>query len=175
MSSKIFATVSPERAAAQAALYAASLERAARFLPVFQAPTDLVRRRVLADWLLEQGDPHGEFISVQFETTRKARLRAGKLLHRYRTHFLGPLARWVEPHADESWTHGFLSGGVVRLPPPLVDEPALATLTWARVPSGDAAVFASPWLKQLKTLELPTALADAARQAGHDVRVRWHS
>jgi uncharacterized protein (TIGR02996 family) len=88
--------------------------RAHSFRQVCEAPNDALRRRVLADWLIEQGDPHGEFIMLQFESSahRAARLRAAKLLRRHHEHFLGPLAPFVTARDDEAWELSFPNQGV---------------------------------------------------------------
>lgn len=147
--SKIFAMVTPSLLAEREAVVRAAAERAERYRAVFDAPRDLLRRRVLADWLIEQGDPHGEFIAVQFEHSRKARLRAGKLLHRHRAHFLGPLAPWVELRDDERWEHGFLVHGAVRWRAGLGGEPALATVRSLRLVATDGSAVESPWLHEV--------------------------
>jgi uncharacterized protein (TIGR02996 family) len=147
--SKIFATVTPTSLALREAVLRTAADRAARYRSVFEAPRDLERRRVLADWLIEQGDPHGEFIAVQFEHTRKARLRAGKLLHRHRAHFLGPLSPWVEARDDERWEQGFLKHGALRWSAVLAHEPALATLRSLRLVATDGSTVESRWLHEV--------------------------
>lgn len=47
---------------------------------VYAAPGDDAPRRVFADFLLEQGDPRGEFITLQLTQTPEAEKRAKKLL-----------------------------------------------------------------------------------------------
>ncbi len=155
--SKIFAIVTPTSLALREAVVRTAADRAARYRRVFEAPNDLEHRRVLADWLIEQGDPHGEFIAVQFEHSRKARLRAGKLLHRHRAHFLGPLSAWVEPRDDERWEHGFLTHGALRWSATLAHEPALATLRSVRLVATDLSAVESRWLHDV--VVTPTARA----------------
>jgi uncharacterized protein (TIGR02996 family) len=64
--------------------------------PVWKNPTDDSIRLVLADALLEQNDPWGEFISLQFcianGTASTAQIkRATTLLNKYESHFSGPI------------------------------------------------------------------------------------
>ncbi|MDP1917481.1 MAG: hypothetical protein Q8L14_14670, partial [Myxococcales bacterium] len=82
---------------------------------------------VLADALLEVGDPRGEFIALQFETSARARKRAQKLLDRHRRHFLGSLAGVLITGSDV-WRHGFVVEGAVRLMGDHVDLKAWATV-----------------------------------------------
>lgn len=99
----------------------------AMYEAVWDAPGDLLRRRVLADALLEVGDPRGEFIALQFETSARARKRAQKLLDRHRRHFLGSLAGVLITDSDV-WRHGFVVEGAVRLMGEHVDLKAWATV-----------------------------------------------
>ncbi len=161
--SKIFALLSGLSKAAEADAYRLAQERLARFLAVFEAPGDVARRLVLADWLSEQGDVQGEFIALQCDPSRKARMRASKLLARHRERFLGPLAKYVVAHRDETWEHGFLTAGRVRLDSPLVQEPALSTLKHVHVLDAHAPVFGSPWLRHVESFEVPAHLLEAAR------------
>lgn len=147
MASKIFPLMSPAVLAAEAESRLATASRVLRFRAVFEAPRELSLRLVLADWLLEQGDPHGEFIALQFDPSRKARMRAAKLLRRHRTAFLGPLWPFVVDSADEQWHHGFVSHAAVQLEMGLFDEPSLATLDSMRIVWGDTRVLKSKWLR----------------------------
>lgn len=99
----------------------------AMYEAVWAAPHELDRRLVLADALLEAGDPRGEFIALQFETSARARKRAQKLLDRHRAHFLGPLSGVVLEGTDE-WRHGFVFWAHARLMGDFVGLAAWATV-----------------------------------------------
>lgn len=64
------------------------------FAEVFAHPHDDERRRVLADYLLERGDPRGEFIALQVmgELGPHQRRRERELLREHGRAWLGPLA-----------------------------------------------------------------------------------
>lgn len=131
------------------------------FEAVWAAPADLSRRLVLADALLEQSDPRGEFIMLQFETSARARKRSQKLLDRHRTHFLGRLRDVIVPGTDV-WSHGFvvevstnLVGGEAELRAWATVERLVATLT-----EHEPKELASPNLVSLRTLSLVPAPVD---------------
>lgn len=81
------------------------------FSAILAAPSDDRPRRVLADWLLERGDPRGEFIVCQLATSPTERARAKKLLTQHALEWIGPL-----PFPVEQWTFagGFLATVRVR-------------------------------------------------------------
>ncbi|MFO7565229.1 MAG: TIGR02996 domain-containing protein [Enhygromyxa sp.] len=65
------------------------------FAEVYEHPEDLDRRRILADYLNERGDPRGEFIALQLagdELGRVGRRRIEELLRKHELAWLGPLA-----------------------------------------------------------------------------------
>ncbi len=86
---------------------AGAMSLAPLFHQVFSRPTDLGSRRVLADALLEAGDPLGEFLLLQLSTSARCRKRAAKLLERHAGHFMGPLAAAVQ-HRRARFRHGFV-------------------------------------------------------------------
>ena len=102
----------------------------ALYRAVFAAPADDGPRLVLADALQEQGDPRGEFISLQLQTPRSQRSdrRMQKLLDRHRTQFLRRLHSAVMPDENQRWERGFLTEASVVLHGDLVDAPDWATL-----------------------------------------------
>jgi len=145
----------------------------AMFEAVWDAPADLVRRRVLADALLEVGDPRGEFIALQFETSARARKRAQKLLDRHRRHFLGSLAGVLITGSDV-WRHGFVVEGAVRLMGEHVELHAWATverLVGHLSPSAPREL-GSIHLKSLRQLQLVPVEVD--RYGGYDFNGRTH-
>lgn len=99
------------------------------FSAVYANPEDDGARHVLADVLVEAGDPRGEFIALQMlpRRTRKAELKLERLLERHRAAFLGPLTRAVRPKG-QVWEKGFLVECRAELAGLLVDEPSWATV-----------------------------------------------
>jgi uncharacterized protein (TIGR02996 family) len=70
--------------ARDAARATAARELAQRLGRIYDAPADLAERSVLADWLIERGDPRGELIALQLAPpTRAGRLRARELIARH--------------------------------------------------------------------------------------------
>lgn len=104
----------------------------ALFAAVFASPADDGPRHVLADALMEAGDPRGEFISLQLQPrrTQRSERRMEKLLERHRTAFLRGLAPIVMPTSEamKCWSRGFLCEASVVLEGLHVDVPDLATL-----------------------------------------------
>ncbi|GMU58554.1 MAG: hypothetical protein AMXMBFR34_03170 [Myxococcaceae bacterium] len=121
------------------------------FQQVYEAPSDDGRRRVLADHLLQEGDPRGELIMLQFDTSARARKRADKLLERHRQAFLEPLRPVVVPGTD-AWERGFLVACSARLDGGLAGCPAWATVRRLGVAltSGRPTELASRWMASLQ-------------------------
>ncbi len=74
------------------------------YAAVYAAPTDDGPRRVLADALLEAGDPRGELIALQLSGGDPERVEA--LLKKHGEKWLGPLAKGVNPEFVR-WRAGF--------------------------------------------------------------------
>ncbi|QSQ11814.1 TIGR02996 domain-containing protein [Myxococcus landrumensis] len=70
--------------------------RDALFARIHASPKDDEARRVLADVLLEQGDPLGEFITLQF-ASEPDEARMESLLEMNRTRWVVPLGPYVDP------------------------------------------------------------------------------
>jgi uncharacterized protein (TIGR02996 family) len=80
---------------------------------VYAAPHDRARRQVLADVLLERGDPRGEFISLQL--ARASERKQSQLLKKHHVEWLGPLAEVIDLRdAKPVFTDGFVSEVTVR-------------------------------------------------------------
>lgn len=81
---------------------------------IYARPFEDAPRLVYADWLLERGDPRGEFIVLQFkEEKSKAELkREAELLKANEKKWLGPLANVVLK--DVEFRRGFVSTVVAR-------------------------------------------------------------
>lgn len=99
------------------------------FRAVYERPDDDGARQVLADVLIEAGDPRGEFIALQMQLkrSRKAELKLERLLERHRRDFLGPLADAISSRG-QVWEKGFLVAARMTLDGRLTNEPSLATL-----------------------------------------------
>ena len=81
--------------------------------PIWASPRDLALRQVLADRLLEQGDPRGEFISLQLAFASPKRQRA--LLKAHGRQWLGTLAEVVDLKAQPPlFQQGFVAEVSVR-------------------------------------------------------------
>jgi uncharacterized protein (TIGR02996 family) len=135
-----------------------ALERAVR-----EDPDDDAARAVLADALLEAGDPRGEFIAIQLrpERTDEQRAREKALLARHAKTWLGPLARVLVGYRFE---RGFLAAATIdrkkpKLVAELVGHPAWETVTEL---AGSARIALDPSLRVLRVLELSSA--DAERE-----------
>jgi uncharacterized protein (TIGR02996 family) len=85
---------------------------------IYAAPEDDERRRVYADWLLQQGDRQGEFIHLQLATTKTP-----DQIKRERALFVVHSDRWLDELGahplDAVFERGFLAiakprGGVLR-------------------------------------------------------------
>lgn len=81
-------------------------------------PDDDDLRRIWADWLLEQGDPRGEFVQLQSAPLRlqtsTTLARERELLDAHQERWLGPLAGRV---GYAEWDRGLLVGCTLRYPP----------------------------------------------------------
>jgi uncharacterized protein (TIGR02996 family) len=117
---------------------------------VYEAPADDGPRLVLADHLQQLGDPRGEFIALQFDTSARARKRADKLLERHRAQFLAPFGDAVVAGTDE-WERGFLVACTARLDGRLAACPAWATVRRLAVAltSGRPTELAGRWMTSL--------------------------
>jgi uncharacterized protein (TIGR02996 family) len=108
---------------------------------VFADPSNDQPRAVYADWLMEQGDPRGEFIAAQLS------LRSAPLDVETAVAWAGDVRsklRWRSPFANEKGFHvpryarGFLSGAAVdSLDGKTADSPDWATIEVMDVHSGD--------------------------------------
>lgn len=106
------------------------MEAADFFRAVYANPDDDGAKQVLADLLIEAGDPRGEFIALQMapRRTRKAELKLERLLERHRERFLGPLAAVVSSRSGQRWEKGFLVGCRATLDGRFVDERSWSTV-----------------------------------------------
>jgi uncharacterized protein (TIGR02996 family) len=101
----------------------------ALFAAVYAAPDSDGPRAVLADYLLEQGDPRGEFIALQLakQKSHAGERREKQLLELYELPWLGPLGAVVMP-STTVWERGFLCSAQARLHGETVGDPRWATV-----------------------------------------------
>ncbi|MGV3624922.1 MAG: TIGR02996 domain-containing protein [Archangium sp.] len=140
---------------------------------LFQAVVDDidsdVPRLIYADHLTEQGDPRGEFITLQCtpEKTRRQQLREKALLKRHGEHWFGGFKKWAERpywYAGDDWMEvkrGFLWGAFVRLGTAaklkelFTHAPLLQRLRFE-----DERIEPAPQFEQLRSLHATYASAD---------------
>lgn len=97
-----------------APLRSSFVNRESLLAEVYARPHDDAPRMVLADFLLERGDPYGEFITLQLARGRhgEASPREQALLKRHGKEWLGNLAtvlRFNKSYSDTEFTRGFLA------------------------------------------------------------------
>jgi uncharacterized protein (TIGR02996 family) len=141
---------------------------------VIAAPDDDAPRLVMADWLMERGDPRGEFIAAQVRLASRAifrsqrldlRARASELLQRHRRQWtdFGPAGKGAQ------WR--FRRGFVVEVEAGAKELLEVAARLFAREPvlrlklhSCDLAALEAlgraPWLERLEALKLHGELGD---------------
>jgi uncharacterized protein (TIGR02996 family) len=106
----------------------------ALYAAVHEDPTDDARRAVLADALVEQGDPRGEFIALQLEATKRElnsdeRQHEQELRDAHEVAWLGPLGEVI---AEAFWSRGFVSGVNLRADLIVTDAHAASPI-WSTV------------------------------------------
>jgi uncharacterized protein (TIGR02996 family) len=104
------ATIVPQRSA---------LDEAELWQAVAGDPDNLGARAVLADCLIERGDPRGELIAAQLSTERRAARRAGHLIAQHWYEWLGDLGLVITRRGSEL-RHGMLETiqvGMHQTPP----------------------------------------------------------
>jgi uncharacterized protein (TIGR02996 family) len=117
------------------------VSEAALLRAVYDAPEDDAPRAVLADYLIERGDPRGELIALQLgERSAAGEKRALTLIRKYQKAWLGPLAPYVHSIANISvdaedpgwntiwWNRGFPAGGYLSITKPKLIELADSNL-----------------------------------------------
>lgn len=102
------------------------------FAQAYLHPDDEAPKQVLADRLLEDGDPRGEFIALQLRHDRGSLPPSGvkrekRLLDENEVKWLGPIARMVIGHTTK-WRHGFLDACGAKL-----DGSTVGALEWSTV------------------------------------------
>jgi uncharacterized protein (TIGR02996 family) len=123
--------VAPAKAAEKSAKYGAPSERDL-YRAVYENPDDDAPRAVLADFLMERGDPRGELISLQLAPPPQDHKRSLQLIRKNAKAWIGALAPFVKyvgyPNVLREdalgitmwWKRGFVAGCIVALSKPKV-------------------------------------------------------
>lgn len=107
------------------------------FERVLAAPDDPVPRRILADALVERGEPYGELLHLASGgASQAARSRGRDLRERAAVAFLGPIAETTG--RERAWRHGLLHGVLLKPNAPdalaaCADDPLWGTVHTARI------------------------------------------
>jgi uncharacterized protein (TIGR02996 family) len=135
-----------------------------------EAPEELTRRHAFADWLLEQGNPRGEFMALQLAALErpldeKQRRRVAALQNKHQREWLKPFWKCLLKGSQR------FEGGVLRAVAlnawspqagaPAGDEPQLATLTFLDLngaPEQLTPIARSPLLQQVRHLRVPAPM-----------------
>lgn len=141
---------------------------------VIAAPDDDAPRLVLADWLMERGDPRGEFIAAQVRLASRAifrsqrldlRARAGKLLKRHRRQWTD--FGLADPAAQWRFRRGFIvevAAGATQLleaaPRLFAREPVRRLKLHGCDLEAVETLARAPWLDRLEALKLHGDLGD---------------
>jgi uncharacterized protein (TIGR02996 family) len=141
------------------------------------APEDLTRRHAFADWLLEQGNPRGEFMALQLAALErpldeKQARRVAALQNKHQREWLKPFWKCLMKGSQR------FEGGVLRAVSltawspqagaPAGDEPQLATLHFLDLdgsPEQLAPIVKSPLLQQVRHLRVPAPMVKALEPA----------
>lgn len=147
----------PRAEAANAISIGATFDVLAVVGRVFEAPADDDVRRVVADELLEHGDPWGELIQLQLlvaegAATSEQERAAAALIKKHGARFAGPLAKISRTDSREL-RKGFLVrvlANAVMVPRPAW-EAAASSPFWSTVTRLEVSVLAAPmwWLPAL--------------------------
>ena len=105
---------------------------------VYADPADDGARWVLADRLVEDGDPRGEFISLQLERDRQGRPkpRERALLKEWEGHWLQPFAGLIAP-GSARWAGGFVCEAAAPIARELPPRKGLLAPQWATLEAID--------------------------------------
>lgn len=139
---------------------------------IVEAPGDLARRSVYADWLSERGDPRGEFITLQLAAAKaplapKAAARMAALQKKHARTWLRSLDRCLFVKGREVFENGFLAEVSLRVTDfvPRPSDPVLATIARLGVWGGEGAavkaLLGAPLLAQVRSFTGSPTLAAA--------------
>lgn len=138
--------------------------RAQLFDEVYANPADELARAVLGDFLMAQGDPWGELISLQLarlagEPSRAARARERALLDAHAMTWLGPLARLVRKRGLV-FERGFPAALVLRPQSSRLVVVEQAHREWSTIERVEfaprvqgSATFTSPHMRAIRELD----------------------
>jgi uncharacterized protein (TIGR02996 family) len=133
---------------------------------VYRNPDADEERLVYADWLMEQGDPRGEFIACQFKADPDSKKRSRALLREHKKAWLGPLANVLR--GDVEFRRGFPAQGIATFRHErdvaqwgsVVDWATLEELSYShtlvRDDQREWAHFIGPAMKSLRVAHCPT-------------------
>jgi len=154
------------------------------FAEIFASPDDDGPRLVYADWLLEQGDPHGEFIHLQIQRAalkhgsspaRRFRKRELELLREHEAEWVGPVANLVDRY---EFHRGFVShirlalSRFLRSADEIFQHAPVDSLRLRKGASNTRKLFEISHLKKVRSLNLHRSRLDgpavrALRDGGH--------
>jgi uncharacterized protein (TIGR02996 family) len=135
---------------------------------VYDAPHDDAARLVYADWLLDQGDPRGELIVLQYRTPRtlEQQAREAELLDEHLDEWQGRLA------GVTTWAlfeRGFLARcGLREVPARVIGCREWATVQHVAIDDGDhdvAPLVTHAMMKSLVSLRVPEGTLPALLEA----------
>ncbi len=161
----------------------ARLDGAALFAEILDAPDEDGPRAVYADWLVDRGDPRGEWIHLQL--AKASRSVVATYLAKHRAVLLGPFARCVKM-SGLRFSRGFLAGAIASASWPEHPENSLlervnfergtiaptahfARLTGATVHSAEnlrSVLGTAPRLDELRVRYLGDRMADELAACG---------
>ncbi len=122
---------------------------------VLEAPDDQGARQVYCDWLLEIGDPRGEFMAIQLKEAplKKEQVEARRMFKRYAAVWLGPLEPVVQRHTAV-FKNGFLSECKVKFESQKQRASLIGHPMWATVEAieSEGALFGHACMKSLRTV-----------------------
>ena len=129
---------------------------------IYANPADDAPRLVLADLLLERGDPRGELITLQLERKGEPTERERQLLKKHGKAWMGALApvlSWGRGYAHTEFRRGFVAKADIILSvgkklDPIRNDPAWATVE-ELLGSWDWDLLAQAPLNALRTIERP--------------------
>jgi uncharacterized protein (TIGR02996 family) len=139
---------------------------------IAEAPDDLTRRRVYADWLSERGDPRGELMALQLAApggapSPEVEKRIAALLGKHQNGWLKSFARCLFARSEPVFADGMLSEIRLDLTKfvPRPDDPLLVGLrklmVFGRQDAGARKLLGSPLLSGLTDLDAPVSLLSA--------------
>jgi uncharacterized protein (TIGR02996 family) len=143
---------------------------------VYANPEDDAPRMVLADLLMERGDPRGEFIALQIERARTGAEPSARELQLQKKHgkqwlgALAPVLSWGKGYAKTTFRRGFVAKADIILSVGKKLDPIKRDLAWTTVEEldGPSWPFDLLWtapLRALRRIDRGLSAEDLARIA----------